>query len=143
MTEQARGVVQSGDVVRVHYTGSLDDGTVFDSSREEGDPIAFVVGEGQLIPGFESAVVGMAVGETRQVRLEPDEAFGQRDERLVATVSREGAPDDLEVGDIVIIDQEGHRATVLQVTDEELTLDLNHSLAGKALNFEIELVDIG
>lgn len=143
MTTEAQGVAQSGDLVRVHYTGSLDDGTVFDTSRQEGDPIAFVVGEGQLIPGFESAVVGMAVGESRTVRLEPDEAFGQRDERLMATVSREGAPDDLEVGDIVVIDREGHRATVVQLTDDELTLDLNHSLAGKALNFDIELVGIG
>lgn len=143
MTAETQGVVQPGDLVRVHYTGSLDDGTVFDSSRQEGDPIAFVVGEGQLISGFESAVVGMAVGETRTVRLEPEEAFGQRDERLVATVSREGAPEDLEVGDVVVIDREGHRATVVQMTDDDLTLDLNHTLAGKTLTFEIELVGIG
>lgn len=138
---------QAGDRVRVHYTGTLDDGTVFDSSRD-GDPIEFEVGSGEVIAGFDRAVTGLEVGETREVELEPDDAYGQRSDELVIDVDRADLPEDLdpEVGQTLAVedpDGEEMAAWVAEVGEDAITVDLNHPLAGRTLTFEVELVDIG
>lgn len=136
----------SGDTVAVHFTGKLDDGTVFDTSRE-GDPLTFEVGADEVIDGFDRAVRGMEVGETRETRLEPDEAYGARDDELVFPVSRDQLPDEFvpEVGDELAVEIDDGREVpgrVAEVDDDTVTLDLNHPLAGRPLTFEIELVEV-
>jgi peptidylprolyl isomerase len=138
---------KSGDTVKIHYTGTLDDGTQFDSSAGR-DPLEFQLGGGQVIPGFDSAVTGMAVGESKSVRIEPDEAYGPRHEQLVQQVPRSALPDDLEpqVGmGLQSQSPEGQvmMLTVTEVEDDNITVDANHPLAGQVLNFDIELVSIG
>lgn len=131
-----------GDTVRVHYTGKLDDGTEFDSSAG-GDPLEFAIGSGQLIPGFETAVVGMNPGDSRKVTIPHDQAYGKHQEEMVITVPREELPDGLdpEIGDQLELsqDKEEFVVTVTQVTENDITLDANHPLAGKDLTFDIEL----
>lgn len=136
----------SGDTVRVHFTGKLEDGTVFDTSRE-GDPLRFEIGADEVIDGFERAVEGMEVGENREAELQPDEAYGERDEELVFPVPRDQLPEgfDPEAGDEVAVEIEDGREVpgrVAGVDDDSVTLDLNHPLAGRSLTFEIELVDV-
>lgn len=133
-------MVETGDTVNVHYRGTLDTGEEFDSSAG-GDPLRFEVGAGQMIPGFDSAVLGMTEGEKKTVRLEPEDAYGQRRDDLLITVPAEQAPEGLEVGQQVFLDN-SIPALVVGVTDEEVTIDANHQLAGQALIFEIELVSI-
>lgn len=128
-----------GDHVSVNYTGTLDDGTVFDSSKGRA-PLQFTVGSGEVISGFDRAVTGLAVGETTTVRMEPEEAYGQRRDDLVVNVPADQAPPDLAVGQAVSLG--GQRALVTAVTPETVTVDANHELAGKALTFEVELVSI-
>ena len=142
MSNSASRPAQDGDTVSVHYTGRLDSGEVFDSSRERDEPLAFVVGAGEVISGFDAAVRGMAVGDSSTVRLEPDDAYGQPDEQLVAAVPKQQAPEGLNVGDQVQVGEQGQLAIVTDVTEESVTIDANHPLAGQALNFEIELVAI-
>lgn len=137
---------QQGDTVAVHYTGKLDDGEIFDSSRER-DPLEFQVGSGQVIPGFDRAVEGLEVGESREVRLEPDEGYGEPREDLVVDVDRDQFPDDADpdVGQQVqvqVAPGQNRIATITAIEDESITLDLNHPLAGKALTFDVELVEI-
>lgn len=138
---------KSGDTVKIHYTGTLDDGTQFDSSSGR-DPLEFQLGGGQVIPGFDTAVTGMSVGESKSVRIEPDEAYGPRHEQLVQQVPRSALPDDLEpqVGmglQSQSPDGQVMMLTVTAVEDENITVDANHPLAGQVLNFDIELVSIG
>lgn len=137
----------SGDRVRVHYTGTLDSGQQFDSS-EGRDPIAFKLGEGQVIGGFENAVLGMAEGESRKVTIPVEEAYGPRREEMVFVVPREQFPDDVRLEKGMRVSgntAEGQRVdmAVIAFTDDSVTLDGNHPLAGEALTFEITLVDIG
>jgi peptidylprolyl isomerase len=139
--EAGERVAGVGDTVRVHYTGSLDDGTVFDTSRDGDDPLQFVVGGGRMIVGFDNAVRGMAVGETITVQIPPDEAYGEVDPALIVEVPIDQAPEGLAVGDQVSLS--GLPAVVTAVTDEAITVDANGRLAGKTLTFEIELVSIG
>ena len=137
---------KSGDTVRVHYTGKLDDGSVFDSSDGR-DPLEFTLGEQRVIPGFESAVDGMTVGDTVTTRIEPDNAYGERRPDLMLQVDRGQFPPDVtpEVGMQLAIQQPSGEAvpvTITEVEDDTITLDANHRLAGEALTFEIELVEI-
>jgi len=133
-------VATSGDTVQVHYHGTLDSGEVFDSSRKR-EPLSFTLGTGQVIAGFDGAVEGLAIGESVTVRLEPAEAYGERDDRKELTVPRAGAPEGLAVGDRVQIGN-GAPAIVLELTENEIRVDANHPLAGMALTFEIELVAV-
>lgn len=138
---------KSGDTVKIHYTGTLDDGTRFDSS-EGRDPLEFQLGSGQVIPGFDKAVEGMAVGEKKQVNIPAEDAYGPRHDQMVQEVPRDQLPADLavQVGMALQAQQpDGNvvNLTVTEVTDESITVDANHPLAGKALNFAIELVAIG
>ena len=137
---------KQGDVVLVHYTGTLTDGHVFDSSRER-EPIEFEIGQRRLIPGFEDAVVGMKVGDTRKITLAPENAYGPYREELVATVERNLLPPDLEpeVGMMLQVNAEGGQivnVTVREIGEESITLDGNHALAGQPLEFDIELVQV-
>jgi FKBP-type peptidyl-prolyl cis-trans isomerase 2 len=136
-------VPKNGDSVEVHYVGTLDDGTQFDSSRDRQDPLVFEVGFNppQVIAGFEDAVRGMAVGDVVTVRIPPEEAYGSVDEELIFSVPIEDAPEDVAVFDEVLI---GGVTTgvVTAVSETEVTIDTNHPFAGQALTFEIELLSI-
>lgn len=141
------GEAKNGDSVQVHYTGKLEDGTVFDSS-EGGDPLAFRLGEGSAIPGFENAIVGMQEGETRTAHVSPEQAYGPyQDENVFAVPRSEFPPElDLKVGEQLQVRQQDGQAfivTVQNVNDNEVMLDANHPLAGKDLTFNIRLVKIG
>ena len=136
-----------GDRVSVHYTGTLDDGTVFDSSRGA-EPIVFTIGDDDLIPGFEQAVIGMAPGETKKQSISCDQAYGPYMNDMVMDVDREVLPEDVEpaVGEQLNVEQEdgsNFQVVVLAVSDTKVKLDANHPLAGKDLTFEIELVAVG
>ena len=138
--------VKEGDTVKVHYTGTLTDGTVFDTSAER-EPLEFTLGQGQLIPGFEKAVVGMNVGDSTEVEISSDDAYGESREDLVISVPKDQLPDDVEpqVGMQLQVNQQDGQPIPVRITDvgeENLTLDANHPLAGQDLKFEIELVEI-
>ncbi|MDX1586422.1 MAG: peptidylprolyl isomerase [Balneolaceae bacterium] len=139
---------KEGDTVKVHYTGSLEDGSVFDSSKERDEPLEFTLGQGQLIPGFEKAVEGMSVGDSTSVDIPSDEAYGDRRDDLEMEISREELPDNIEpeVGmQLQMQQQQNGKAIPVQITavnDDTVTLDANHPLAGKDLKFDIEVVDI-
>ena len=134
----------AAQLVKVHYKGTLDDGTVFDSS-EGRDPISFVEGSHQVIPGFETAVAGMQPGDKTTIHIEPKDAYGERDERLVQVIPVDNIPnaDKLPVGQTVYFkNPAGYPmpALVQKIEDGKVYLDFNHQLAGKALNFDLELV---
>ena len=132
--------------MRVHYTGTLDDGTTFDTS-ENRDPMEVTIGSGQILPGVENALTGMAEGDTKKVTLAPEDAFGDRNPGLVHNVDRTRIPEEvpLEVGTVLeATDQTGNpmHLTVVEFDEKEVTLDANHPLAGQALTFELKLVAI-
>lgn len=133
-------VAEAGDIVAVHYTGTLDNGEQFDSSRDK-EPLSFTIGGGQMIAGFDAAVHGMKVGESITVRIEPEDAYGERREDLIIEFPIAQLPDGLGDGDAVFF-QSGATGVILEVTSENFKVDVNHRLAGQALNFEIELVSI-
>ncbi len=137
---------KKGDTVRVHYTGTLEDGTVFDTSINR-DPLEFTIGEGRLIPGFEQAVVGMNPGESKTERISADQAYGPHLKELVMEVDKRQLPPGLspEVGQQLQIRHDDGRTTpvtITEVTDTTITLDANHPLAGKDLIFHIQLLEI-
>ncbi|OGR18326.1 MAG: peptidylprolyl isomerase [Desulfobacterales bacterium GWB2_56_26] len=136
---------RKGDNVKVHYTGRLDDGTVFDSS-EGREPLGFAVGSGQVIAGFDEAVMGMTVGESKVVHIPVEKAYGARKEELVMIVPVEQVPPDLdpEVGmrlEVGGANGEIMRVVVTEITDSHITLDANPPLAGKDLTFTLELIE--
>ncbi|MES9993437.1 MAG: peptidylprolyl isomerase [Candidatus Thiodiazotropha sp.] len=137
---------KQGDTVRIHYTGTLDDGTQFDSSIER-EPIEFTLGDNRVIPGFESGVEGMQVGEQKRIHIPADEAYGDHNQALVEEVPLEHFPDDLnlKVGmNLQASSPNGEQFNVVvtALTDKLATIDGNHPLAGEALNFDLELVEI-
>jgi FKBP-type peptidyl-prolyl cis-trans isomerase 2 len=138
---------KQGDAVQVHYTGKLEDGTVFDTSQDR-EPLEFTIGEDRVIPGFESAVLGMEPGDSKTQELGPDDAYGQRREDMVMELDRGQIPEDLdpEVGQQLHLRMEdGQRVPVVitKLGEESVTIDANHPLAGKKLIFDIELISIG
>ena len=138
---------KSGDFVHVHYTGKLDDQSVFDSS-EERDPLSFELGKGQVVPGFEKAVSGMEVGEKKTVTIPSGEAYGPRVEQLVFTAPRDNLPEgyDPKVGEMMRLEAKDGRQMDVMIThadEESVRMDGNHPLAGHDLIFDIELVKIG
>lgn len=146
LAEKQDEEARAGDTVRVHYTGTLDDGAVFDSSRGK-DPLEFTIGDGSLIPGFEKAVVGMSPGERVTTKVEAADAYGERRDDLVVEIERDELPDDLEpsLGQQLRMQIEGGQVIVVRVAevrDSSVTVDANHPLAGQALEFDIELVEI-
>ena len=137
---------KQGDTVHIHYSGSLEDGTVFDSSADR-DPLSFTIGSGQVIPGFEEAVIGMAIDEKKNVTIPVDKAYGPRNEELVMSVPKEQVPPDLnpEVGQKLQMQGPNNTPVVVEVAEvaeEHIKLDANPPLAGKDLIFDIELVEI-
>ncbi len=139
-------VAAEGNKVKVHYTGTFDDGETFDSSEGQ-DPLEFEVGGGQVIPGFEQAVVGMKVGESKKVRIPEDNAYGSHNPEMVIETDLAQFEEGLEpeVGQQFqseLDDGQPVLLTVVGVEGEKVTLDANHPMAGKDLNFEIELVEI-
>ena len=139
--------VEKGDVVAVRYTGRLDNGEVFDTNLDSEEALEFQVGAGMVIPGFEDAVLGLAEGEERSVRIPPDQAYGPRDERLVTKLDRSlfEDVDAVEIGQhLDLEDQAGNRyhADVVGIEDDGITVDLNHHLAGEALTFDVRVESI-
>lgn len=137
---------KQGDTVRVHYTGKLGDGTVFDTSRER-HPLQFTIGKGAVIAGFEQAVVGMNTGESKTTTIPVDQAYGPRKDDMIVTVERSQLPPNVnpKVGQRLELTQMNDQTilvTVTAVTDTTMTLDANHPLAGKDLTFDLELVGI-
>jgi len=137
--------VKNGDTVKVHYTGTLDDGSQFDSSVGS-EPLEVTLGEGQVIPGFEQGLEGMQAGETKQIHIPADEAYGPRHEEMIQTVDRDQLPEDVDLQIGMQFQVDGGDGplilTVTEVTDETATLDGNHPMAGNNLNFELELVEV-
>lgn len=136
--------VKNGDHVRVHYTGRLTGGQEFDSSRN-GEPLEFTIGAGEVIPGFDEALRGMTVGESKTVEIEPEDAYGPRRDALVATIERANAqfPVEPQVGmNLMLPLQDGDQLEVVitEVTDTHVIIDGNHPLAGEKLIFDLELV---
>ncbi len=137
---------QQGDTVKVHYTGTLTDGTVFDSSQSR-DPLQFTVGSGEVISGFDNGVQGMEVGESKTVTVVADQAYGPHRGELLVELDRQQIPSniDLEVGQQLQIAREDGQTFAVRVTglsENSVTLDANHPLAGQDLTFEIQLLDI-
>ncbi|MFO8018795.1 MAG: peptidylprolyl isomerase [Promethearchaeia archaeon] len=141
--------IKEGDVIKVEYTGTLDDGTVFDSTdMEEREPLVFKVGAGQIIPGFDDSVIGKETGDEYDIRLEPPEAYGERKEGLTRSLPREQFPKDEkpEPGKMVALMGPNNQpipATITEVDDESIKIDLNHPMAGKTLNFNIKILETG
>jgi FKBP-type peptidyl-prolyl cis-trans isomerase 2 len=136
-----------GDIVKIHYTGRLEDGTVFDSSANR-EPLEFTLDGGQVIPGFEQAVLGMTPGESKTEKIPMDQAYGPHRPEMVLEVSRQQMPPELqpEVGQQLQVQQPDGQTIpvfVTEVTESTVTLDANHPLAGEDLTFDIELVEIG
>lgn len=136
-----------GKKVKTHYKGTLDDGTQFDSSYDRGEPLEFTCMAGQMIPGFDKAVRDMEVGETKTVRLEPAEAYGEHNPALVQKMPRSNVPnaDQLPIGQTIYLRSGSSApfpARVVEVTDDSVSFDMNHELAGQALTFEITLVEV-
>ncbi len=139
--------VEKGDKVKVDYIGTLEDGTIFDKSEDHGEPMEFTVGEGQLIPGFEEAVIGMEIGDEKEINLKAEEAYGEHNPELVREVPRDQFPEGEEIAEemmVIIGLPNGMQvpALIKEIKDDEVILDLNHPLAGKDLTFQIKLVDI-
>lgn len=136
-----------GKKVKVHYRGTLDDGSVFDSSYDRNEPLEFTCMAGQMIAGFDQAVCDMEVGQVTDVRLPPEEAYGPHRDELVQTLTFEQLPgaEELNVGDRVMLTSptgQPFPATVVEKDDKTITFDLNHEMAGKTLNFRIELLEV-
>jgi len=139
--------VKKGQVVELHYVGTLDDGTEFDNSRSRNETISVEVGSGQLISGFENALTGMKQGEVKTVKLDPTDAYGDLNPNAYETVALNSFPPDFELVAGRMVQGRGPEgqsvvAKIDSVGDDSVTLDFNHPLAGKTLNFEIELVNI-
>ncbi len=139
-------VAKTGDIVTVHYTGKLKDGSIFDSS-ENHEPLEFTIGEGKVIPGFEKTVIGMNPGDTRTTEIASDEAYGPYDEKLQFSVQKSLLPEGMNphIGQYLQMHQnDGNifNVKVMDITTEQITLDANHPLAGQDLVFDIQLVRI-
>jgi FKBP-type peptidyl-prolyl cis-trans isomerase 2 len=138
--------VKEGSKVKVDYTGSFEDGTVFDSSEKHGQPLEFTIGAKQVVPGFEAAIVGMAKDEEKEITLQPKDAYGDVNPEMMRAVPKEQLPKDQEVkpGMMLAIglpDGKQIPAKIAAVNDKEVTIDLNHPLAGKVLKFKVKVVD--
>ena len=139
--------IQSGDTISVNYTGRFEDGEVFDSSEGKA-PLKFTVGSGMLIKGFDKAVTGMKVGESKTVTIPPEDGYGIRNEDHVIDIPRDRFPEDLQLSIGLMLelrDPNGHPfpASVVEITDESVKMDVNHRLAGKTLVFDISIVETG
>jgi len=137
--------IKKGDKVKIDYTGTLEDGTVFDTSEGK-QPIEFEVGSGMVIPGFDAALIGMKKGEEKEISLPPEKAYGPNNPNMLKKLPRDKLPPDQEPkpGMVLMIGtQQGQfPAKITAIDDKEITVDLNHPMAGKTLNFKLKVVDI-
>jgi len=138
--------IKKGDKIKVEYEGKLENGEVFDSSEKHGQPMEFEVGSGQLIKGFDEAVIGMKKGEEKEVTLEPKDAYGDPNQQLIKTVPKDkiGIEQELKPGQILGValpNGAQFPAKILEVNEKEVKLDMNHPLAGKKLIFKIKIVE--
>ena len=138
--------VKQGDTVKVEYRGTFDNGTVFDTSQGR-EPLEFIAGTGQMIAGFDNAVIGMKIGQEKEIKLQPSEAYGDYDPQLVQEIPKEQVPieEELKQGMALAVTLPNGRqvpATITKVANNTITIDLNHPLAGKILNFKLKVVDI-
>ena len=138
---------KSGDRVIVHYSGSLEDGTIFSSTYEEDEPFEFTIGEESVLPSFQNAVIGMKEGETKTISVPPEDGYGEHKREFVLQMERAQAPPDLELElgkrlQIRLSDGTTRLVTILAITDDSVILDANDPLAGKTLAFEIKLLQI-
>lgn len=136
--------MKPGSKVKVHYTGTLNDGTVFDSSKDRG-PLEFTIGANEVIPGFENGVKDMKLNEEKDIKINAKDAYGERDERMVASVPRDKFPPQIEGGGMLVLKgPNGERlpAVVKEVKDDAVLIDMNHPLAGKELTFKVKIVGI-
>ena len=136
---------KTGDLVKVHFTGKFEDGSIFGSTVDR-EPLEFRLGEGSIIPGVEKAIEGMSVGESKTVQVTPEQGYGQRNEELVEEVSRDKFPPEInpQIGQRFEVPRQQGRpilVTVVGVSDSNVTLDANHPLAGRDLTFELELLE--
>ncbi len=139
--------VKKGSRVKIDYTGTFEDGTVFDSSEKHGSPLEFEAGSGQIIKGLDDAMIGMKKGQEKNVEIEPGEAYGDRNPQLLKRLPKEMFPKDkkIDAGMLLALqapDGSQLPVRVAEVTDKEIVLDLNHPLAGKKLNFKVKVVEI-
>jgi peptidylprolyl isomerase len=137
---------KDGDTVKIHYTGKLENGTVFDTSKDR-QPLEFAVGNGKIIPGFEKAIIGMGVGDTKTITVQPEEAYGPSRKELIMDIKKTDLPEDITpaIGKQLQIRQKDGNPIEITITDmdeDTVTLDANHPLAGNTLVFEVELVEI-
>ncbi len=141
--------IKEGDIIKVEYMGTFDDGTVFDSTEINGSiPLKFEVGAGQIIPGFDNSVVGKSIGDEFNIRLEPSEAYGEYKEGFTQSIPKDQFPPEQEPETglmILLIGPQGQPvpATIKEVNGDIVTIDLNHPMAGKVLNFKIKIVETG
>ncbi len=139
--------VENGNTVSVHYRGTLNDGTEFDSSHSRGEPLTFQVGAGQMINGFDAALPGMAVGEIKNITLTPDQAYGESNPEAITDVPKTAFPEGFNFQVDAMVQGQNDMGqpvvgTINEVKENDVTIDFNHPMAGKDLNFEIELVSI-
>lgn len=137
-------MIKNGDLVKVHYTGKLLDGQVFDSSVDK-TPLEFTMGQGRLIEGFEKGMTGMILGEKKSITIDPSQAYGEVRPELIVTVPKENVPQDIEVGKTLqAVGPEGRPVifVVKEVKEDTVVVDSNHPLAGQTLIFDVEVVDI-
>ena len=137
---------KDGDTVKVHYTGKLENGTVFDTSKDS-QPLEFAVGSGKIIPGFEKAIIGMGVGDAKSITVPPEEAYGPSRKELIVDIKKTDLPEDITpaIGKQLQVQQKDGNPIEITITDmdeDTVTLDANHPLAGNTLLFEVELVEI-
>jgi FKBP-type peptidyl-prolyl cis-trans isomerase 2 len=137
--------IKNGDKVTVHYTGKLEDGTIFDSSRNEGrEPLTETVGTGRLIKGFEMGLIDMTIGESKTVEIESDQAYGSINEQLITEIPKNQVPEGVKAGENLqgMSPQGPINVRVVEIKDETVVIDANHPLAGKKLFFDIEVVSV-
>ncbi|MBD3194014.1 MAG: peptidylprolyl isomerase [Candidatus Lokiarchaeota archaeon] len=140
--------IKEGDVIKVEYLGTLDDGSIFDSTEKSGTPLKFEVGSKSVISGFDKSVLGKEVGDEYSIRLNPEEAYGDYNEKLIQKVPIDQFPDKEKIKEgmmIVLMDPNNNQfpATIKEIGEEFVLLDLNHPMAGKTLNFKIKILETG
>jgi len=141
--------IKERDIIKVEYTGTFDDGTIFDSTEINGGiPLKFEVGAGQIIPGFDNSVIGKSIGDEFDIRLEPSDAYGEYKEGITQSISKDQFPPEQEPEAGLMILLAGPQgqpvpATIKEIMDDIVTIDLNHPMAGKVLNFKIKIIETG
>ena len=138
-------VVEKGNKIKVEYTGSFEDGEVFDASEKHGQPLEFEAGAGMVVPGFDAAVIGMEVGEEKEVTLKPEDAYGEPHPNAVQKVPRDKFPKEAEEGMMIGVPLPNGQqmpAKIVKIEDDRVTIDMNSPMAGKTLVFKIKIVSI-